>query len=566
MLAALHIENYALIRLSDIQLDGGFVAITGETGAGKSILLGALSLLLGQRADTSVLLDSSRKCIVEATFNLNSQTLDAVGPLFADNDVDTSDDGTLIIRREILPSAKSRAFVNDTPVQLSFLKELGKYIVDIHSQHETLLLGDGTFRISLIDSLANTVASNDTPADTIRRNYQTSYQQYVALKRKLEHLLAEDAKNRKDFDYNQFLFDELQQAHLVAGEQQELEEESRILANAEGIQQALGQVVQLCDADDEGAMQRLNFCKSLIAKVAPCHKDIDSLYTRFESAFIELRDIVDGLDNLGESINYSPERQQQVDERLDLIYRLEKKHNVDSVEALLTIQDQLDQQLSQVSSAEQEIKETMEAVDKAFAQLQQSAEQLTSLRKAAASKLEERIAPLFADLGMPNAQLQAQVLQATEYGPMGNDKVSLLFNANRGGQLRELSKVASGGEMSRLMLAIKALTAEARLLPTVVFDEIDSGISGDISMKVGRIMQRMARTMQVIAITHLPQIAARASQHFKVYKTDEADGTSSRIRQLDGDERRHEVAVMLSADPPTEAALQTASELMFVNN
>lgn len=562
MLTALHIENYALIRQSDIQFDGGFVAITGETGAGKSILLGALSLLLGQRADTGVLLDPTRKCIVEATFVLSKSTHETVQPLFVAADVDSEADGSLIIRREILPSAKSRAFVNDTPVPLSFLKELGVHIVDIHSQHETLLLGDSTFRISLLDSLSRGVSSAPMSATSVLHDYQTSYHQYIALKRRLEQLMAADAKNRKDLDYNQFLFDELQQAKLREGEQEELEEESKLLANAEGIQQALGQVVQLCDGDEEGVMQRLTYCKSLIAKVAPCHKEIDTLYARYESAIIELRDIVDSLDALGESINYSPERQQEVDERLDLIYRLQKKHNVDSIAALLAIQQQLDELLGRVTGADQEIKSTMEEVDKAFGHMQQCAERLTALRKASAAQLEERIAPLFADLGMANAQLQAEVTEATEYGPLGNDRVSLMFNANRGGQLRELSKVASGGEMSRLMLAIKALTAEATLLPTVVFDEIDAGISGDISMKVGRIMQRMSQTMQVVAITHMPQIAARANQHYKVYKSDEAEGTASRIRLLEADERRHEIAVMLSADPPTDAALQTAAELM----
>ncbi len=558
MLTALHIENYALIRQSDILFDGGFVAITGETGAGKSIMLGALSLLLGQRADTGVLLDPTRKCIVEASFNLSGQTLDAVQPLFVDNDVDGTTDGSLIIRREILPSAKSRAFVNDTPVPLAFLKELGAHIVDIHSQHETLLLGDSSFRISLLDSMSRGMTADGS----VLHNYQEAYQQYVALKRKLELLMAEDAKNRKDLDYNQFLFDELHQAQLHEGEQAELEEESKLLANAEGIQQALGQVSQLCDGDEEGVMQRLNYCKSLVAKVSPCHKEIEVLGGRLDSAFIELRDIVDSFDTLAESINYSPERQQLVDERLDLIYRLQKKHNVDDVAALLAIQRQLDEMLSQVSGADQEIKETMEAVDKAFALLQQCGEQLTAQRKAAAARLEERIAPLLADLGMANAQLKAEVSAASEYGPLGNDRISLLFNANRGGQLRDLAKVASGGEMSRLMLAIKALTAEATLLPTVIFDEIDTGISGDISMKVGRIMQRMAQTMQVVAITHLPQIAARAAQHYKVYKSDEEGATTSRIRMLADNERCHEIAVMLSADPPTEAALLTAGELM----
>lgn len=551
MLRSLHIENYALIRQSDISFDEGFVAITGETGAGKSIMLGALAMLLGQRADSAVLADKNRKCIVEAQFNVSVPGLES---LFADNDVDYSGDGLVIIRREILPSAKSRAFVNDTPVSVAFLRQLGTAIIDIHSQHATLLLGDSTFQVSLLDSIGG--------AETMLADYQQSYRNYIQLKHQLEQLTAAEQQNRKDYDYNKFLFDELSQAALSDGEQEELEQESALLVNAENIKQALSQAVAICDGDEDSALQRLNASKSLIGKVADCHKGLASLHERLNSSLIELRDIVSSLDSLNEEISFSQERQQQIDERLDIIYRLQKKHGVSTIAQLLKIQDDLDSQLNEAGDIDQRIHEIMEAVDRAFNELQKKASALTKNRKSAAAELERQILPLLADLGMPDARLQAKVETSADYGPLGNDVVTLLFNANKGGQMRELSKVASGGEMSRLMLAIKALTAQTKLLPTVIFDEIDSGISGDISVKVGRIMQRMAQSMQVVAITHLPQIAARAAQHYKVYKSDNEGSTTSEIKLLSDDERRYEIAVMLSAEPPSAAALQTATELM----
>jgi len=551
MLILLHIENYALIRQADISFDGGFTAITGETGAGKSIMLGALGLLLGQRADSSVLSDPERKCVVEALFDIRGLQLQS---LFADNDVDYAEDGQLIIRREILPSAKSRAFVNDTPVSVAFLKELGSRLIDIHSQHETLLLADSAFRLRILDCLAHSAPALD--------DYQNAYRRYSTLKHRLEQLTAEEARNRKDLDYNRFLFEELEQAALRDGEQEDLEEESRLLANAETIKEALSQAVGVCDGEEDSALQRLNYAKSLLSKTTQYHSDLGSLNDRLESALIELRDIVDTLEGLNDGIVYSPERQEQVDGRLDLIYRLEKKHGVDNIADLRAIQEELDRQIAHVDSADQEIQAVMEAVDAAYADLQRNADKLSSMRAAAAAELGKQMSPLLADLGMAQASLTAGVERCDTFGPMGNDRVSLLFNANKGGTPHDLSKVASGGEMSRLMLAIKALTASAALLPTVIFDEIDSGISGDISLKVGRIMQRMAQTMQVVAITHLPQIAARAQQHFKVYKAIEDNATTSHLRLLDTEDRRRELAVMLSSDPPTAAALQTATELM----
>lgn len=554
MLKSLHIENYALIRETDIDFASGFVTITGETGAGKSIMLGALGLLLGQRADTQVLSDKDRKCVVEAVFDVTGLGLQ---PLFEEQDVDYDDN--LILRREILPSSKSRAFVNDSPAGLQFLKELAPHLIDIHSQHQTLTLTESTFQTRLLDTLA---------VDSPLEQYQKAYRQYAELKRKLESLMESDAQSRKDHDYNQFLFQELSSAKLRAGEQEELEEESRLLEHTESIKQALGAVMALCDSDAEDCvMTRLFTSRAQLAHVVSCHTAVEQLHARIDSCIIELRDVLAEVSDLDERLQFSPERQQQVEERLDLIYSLQKKHGVSDIASLLAIQQRLDEQLQLSSGLDEQIRQTMERVDEAFARLGSQAELLTASRRRSAQLLEEQVLPVLAQLGMAESQLQVEIAPATDFGPMGHDSVRLLFNANRGGALRPLAEVASGGELSRLMLAVKSLVTRQSLLPTIIFDEIDTGVSGDISVAVGRIMCRMADSMQVIAITHLPQIAAKAAQHLKVAKAVETDAdmgrTISRIRQLQADERVTEIAVMLSSNPPTQAALQTAKELMI---
>lgn len=560
MLTTLHIENYALIRQSDISFGSGFVAITGETGAGKSILLGALGLLLGQRADTAVLADKQCKCVVEAQFDIADLGLK---PLFDEADIDYDDH--LILRREISPSGKSRAFANDIPVQLPFLRTLGARLVDIHSQHQTLTLADSSFRLTLLDSLAAEGEPSPIAA------YQTAYSAYSALKHDLEELTIAEAQNRKEQDFLQFQFNELSEARLQADEQQALEQESQLLAHAEAIREGLGEAAALLDNDTgQSILSALHQAKGALSHIAAYHPEVDALLSRLDSSLIELDDINSSLSSLADSIAYNPERQQQVDDRLALIYRLQKKHGVDSVEALLAIRDDLDSRLQSISTLDSRIQTLMEQVDKAFALVQQAADNLSQARSSAGQLLADSILPILHDLGMPEARFAVQLTPTPSYGPMGHDAVAFLFNANRGGDLRDLSKVASGGELSRLMLAIKAAGHPAASpqahasVPTLIFDEIDTGVSGDISVAVGNIMCRMADRMQVIAITHLPQIAARAAQHLKVYKLveDSADRTVSHIRQLSPDERLTEVAVMLSSDPPTPAALQTARELM----
>ncbi|MCR5444334.1 MAG: DNA repair protein RecN [Bacteroidales bacterium] len=549
MLTALHIENYALIRETDISFEPGFVAITGETGAGKSIMLGALGLLLGQRADSGVLADTGRKCVVEAQFDISDLGIE---PLFAEADVDYDD--RLTIRREILPTAKSRAFVNDTPVQLQFLKTLGSHIVDIHSQHQTLTLADSQFRLALLDTLG---AGKATQA------YTRAFAQYQSLKNQLEELTVAESQNRRDQDYLQFQYDELAAASLVEDEQETLEQESHLLAHAEGVREGLATAATLLDDDSEQAvLPRLRAAKAALSHIAAYHPDAEALMNRLDSALIELDDIDRELQLTTDAISYSPERQQQVDERLALLYRLEKKHGVDTVAALIALRDDLDTRLQSIASLGDRIQALMEQVDQAFATVQSTAEALTKARQQAGQLLAKQILPTLHELGMPEARFSVELTPTASYGSTGHDTVHFLFNANKGAALRDLSKVASGGELSRLMLAIKSMLTSRSLLPTIIFDEIDTGVSGDIAGAVGRIMCRMAEKMQVVAITHLPQIAARATQHLKVYKENETDRTVSRIRELNEPERVTELAVMLSSDPPTAAALQTARELM----
>ena len=549
MLQTLHIENYALIRETDIRFGGGFVAITGETGAGKSIMLGALGLLLGQRADAAVLAEKERKCVVEALFDVAGLGLE---PLFREADVDYDD--KLILRREILPSAKSRAFVNDTPVQLPFLKQLGARIIDIHSQHQTLTLADSSYRMELLDTLAG---------GRERAAYADAFGRYASLKRDLEELTSAEARNRKEQDYLQFQFDELAEARLAADEQQALEEESQLLAHAEAVREGLATAAAMLDDDTEqSVLARLRQAKAALAHVAEYHKEAADLLARVDSSLIELDDVDNTLLSAADGVTYSPERQQEVDERLALLYRLEKKHGVDDVAGLIAIRDELDVKLQAIATLDDRIKEQMEQVDKAFAEVQKAADRLSAARGKAAELLSKGIMPTLHELGMPEARFVVELSPTATYGPNGHDAVAFMFNANRGGELRDLAKVASGGELSRLMLAVKSMHTSRSLLPTIIFDEIDTGVSGDIAGAVGRIMCRMAQSMQVVAITHLPQIAAKAQQHMKVFKVTDDKRTVSCIKELATDERVTEVAVMLSSDPPTKAALQTAKELM----
>ncbi len=550
MLDTLHIENYALIRAADISFGSGFIAITGETGAGKSIMLGALGLLLGQRADVAVLADKNRKCVVEAVFDIRGLSLDFPAEVA---EFVECDDGQIIMRREISTTGRSRSFVNDSPVPLKSMSLLSSMLLDIHSQNQNELLADGTFRLDLLDSLV----------DSPKAEYQSAYSEYGRCKEELERLTSEEAANRREQDFLQFQFDELVNARLQIDEQEALEQEQKLLEHAEVVREAMQESVEAMDGDDTySILHRLRDTKGTLAHIASYYPEADELLKRLESSLIELDDISCELQRTADSISYDPERQQVVDERLAMIYRLEKKHGVDSVTALIDIRDEFDRRLQSMSTLDNRIKEVMEHVDKAFSDMQEKASALTVSRRKAAKMLAKGLLPTLHELGMPEARFDVELVDADGYGRNGHDVAQFLFNANRGGEMNDMSKVASGGEKSRLMLAVKSMVNERRMMPTVVFDEIDTGVSGDISVAVGRIMSRMAGKMQVITITHLPQIAARAAQHLKVYKQNTDDSTVSCIRQLNADERISELATMLSSDPPTAAALQTARELM----
>lgn len=549
MLQHLTIENYALIKSLDIDFAKGFTTITGETGSGKSIILGALGLLLGQRADVQVLFEKDRKCVVEATFDIKG--LDLMS-FFDDNDLDYDD--TLLLRREIQPSGKSRAFVNDTPASLQVMKELGVYILDIHSQHQTLTLKNSDFQLSLLDVMCS--------SQDCKNSYKQEYNIYKKLKAELHNLEEQERKEKTDFDYHQFLFNELQQVQLQDGEQEQLEQEQTLLANAESIKSNLMAVIVACDDSDDAVVSRLQSCKSLLSKVAAYHSSIGELYNRFDSCFIELRDILSEIESIDSEIQYSPQRQEEVTQRLDAIYRLQTKHGVNTIAELLEVQNSLDDKLQMVSSLDGRIEEARKALSLSEKKLDALATQLTALRKEAGLMLQKQIQPILSDLGMKDAEFKVEISQAEGFMPTGCDEVAFMFNANKGGELREIGKVISGGELSRVMLAIKSLITSNSLLPTIIFDEIDTGVSGEISGKVGCIMKRMSATTQVFAITHLPQIAAKADSHLKVYKKVEADRTLSQMISLTANDRVEEIAKMLSADKVTESALATARELM----
>ncbi len=549
MLQQLTIQNYALIQSLQIDFDKGFTVITGETGSGKSIILGALGLLLGQRADIQVLLDKTRKCVVEGMFNIKELNLE---PFFSTNDWDYDD--MLLLRREIQPSGKSRIFVNDTPTSLQLVKELGTHIIDIHSQHQTLTLTDADFQLQLLD-----VLSENT--EWIKK-YKVEYTIYISMKMEMRRLLEQDAQNKKELDYDQFLFQELQEAHLLENEQELLEQELQILTHSETIKQVFSSVIAYCDEQEDATIPRLSTCKLLLSKIMGYHTGVEELYKRLDSCIIELRDILSEIESMDNSIQYSTQRQEEISQRLDIMYRLYNKHGVSNIGELLQIQNQLDEKLQSVFGLDNAIEKLRLELSATEKRLQYLSSQLTSMRKVAISKLEQQIKPVLFDLGMKEAVLQVHLESSDHFLSTGSDVVRFLFNANKGGELREIGKVISGGELSRLMLAIKSLITQNTLLPTIIFDEIDTGVSGEISGKVGSIMQRISESTQVLAITHLPQIAAKAATHLVVYKQTEQDRTLSYMRELTGEQRIEEIAKMLSSNNITESALATARELM----
>jgi len=549
MLKRLKIRNYALIRELDVEFHPGFTIITGETGAGKSILLGALSLILGQRADTTALKDSEKKCVVEGVFNVKAYGLKE---LFEQYDLDYEDQA--IFRREISPSGKSRAFVNDTPVNLKAMRDLGLRLVDIHSQHQNLELNNQHFQLTVVDLYAG---HND-----LLETYREKFHVYRKTVHALNALVEKAGQSKADLDYFRFQFEQLESATLVDGEQEEMEKELETLNHAEEIKGNLTQLFELLNGEGPSVVRGSKDGLNLLDKVAKFFPEGEELHQRLESAYLELKDIADEAERAAESVEYDPGRIEFLNERLDLIYTLQQKHRVETVAELIEIRESLDAKLSDIDSYDLEIEKLEKQRDAAEAEVKKLAEQLSEQRKEVLPAIEERVNDLLLQLGMPNSRFRVDFASNGTPAATGIDEVSFMFSANKNVELCEISKVASGGEMSRLMLSLKSLISKSKALPTIIFDEIDSGISGEIAGKMGSILKEMSAGMQVINITHLPQVAAKGDYHFWVYKQDTEQETVTHLKLLSQKERVEELAKMLSGENISDAALQNAQELL----
>ena len=549
MLASISIKNYALINELHIDFSSGLSIITGETGAGKSILLGALGLVLGNRADSSTLKNTTRKCIVEAILSVEKYNLQ---DFFETEDIDY--EINTIIRREILPSGKSRAFVNDTPVTLSVLTALKSKLIDIHSQHQTLQVSDQQFQFQLLDAFANN--------ESKLASYQRGLTQYTSEKKKLEVILQAQREANLQYDYNAHLYNELLEANLVEDEQQVLEEKLEKINNVEEIKQNLSEALQLTTDDTIGIQNLLYSLENKLTKIAPYSKEYQELSERISSVKIELDDIVSELESANEQVDFNPLEATQLNDRLQLIYNLQKKHYVNSISALLLILEELSTKVSTVENAEQRLLDQETIVTEIANKLDTIALKISEARKRIIPTVSKQLEAILDNLGMSHARFQIQNNITEQYYKNGKDVLSFLFSANKGGQFGELKKVASGGELSRIMLAIKKVMSENSQLPTIIFDEIDSGVSGEISNKMAHIMSQMSQQMQVITITHLPQIAAKGNQHYKVYKEELNNTTTTSLKQLSEDERIVEIAEMLSGKNISDSALTHARELL----
>ena len=549
MISKLFIRNYTLIDKAEVDFQQGFTVITGETGAGKSILLGALSLLLGKRADLSVLMDKSSKCVVEAVFDIEKLNLKS---FFAENDLDY--DAEVVIRREIVPSGKSRAFVNDTPVNLNVLKDLGENLVDIHSQHQTLLLNEADFQREVLDGYVN--------QPELLQEYKKLFAQYSQSVRKLARLNEENVQAKRDEDYFKFQLEELQAARLNADELPELEERAAMLSHAEEIGMSVALASTILKEDENSVLDQLNKVQDAFSKLSEVHSGIREFVERLHSATIELSDLSDEIERFSDLAEFDPEEMKEVEARLDLIYRLQQKHHVDDIAKLIEIRDDFQQKLDSIFSLDTQIEEEKARLEKLTADLEEKARKMSVLRKKVISGFEKEVEALLQQLGMKDAVFKVQVETLKNFTQWGRDKITFLFNANKGGKLSEISKSASGGELSRLMLALKSLVHQVQVLPTIIFDEIDSGVSGEVAGKVGNILKNMSGQLQVMAITHLPQIAAKADAHFNVYKAEKEGVTTSRIVSLNENGRLEEIAKMLSDETITDVARQAALSLM----
>jgi len=549
LLTSLSIQNYALIDQLSIDFTKGLSIITGETGAGKSILLGALGLVLGNRADSSTLKDTSKKCVVEAQLSIATYSLSS----FFDS-VDLDYEAETIIRREILPSGKSRAFVNDTPVTLSVLNELKSKLIDVHSQHQTMQLSDPSFQFSILDALGK----NDQKI----ASYQRGLKQLNVFRKEMDVLQTKQREANQQYDYNLHLYNELVETKLKEEEQTDLEERIEKLNNIEDIQLNLSEAVHLSSGDDVGLQTLLNSLENRLQNIAPFSKEYEMLATRITSVKIELDDIVAELENASENVDSNPNELEELNDRLQLIYNLQKKHYVKTIPELLAIQTDLEEKVGQVENAEEIINQKQSQIDAIAKKLDEVAAMISKARNKEVPKLQKQLERLLSELGMPNARFSIKVTATENYHTNGKDSLAFLFSANKGGSFGELKKVASGGELSRIMLSVKKVLSENTQLPTILFDEIDTGVSGEVSNKIAAIMQQMSQNMQVITITHLPQIAAKGNQHYKVYKEEVNGVTTTNLKQLSEDERIVEIAEMLSGKNISDSALTHAKELL----
>lgn len=549
MITTLSIKNYALIEKLAIDFSKGFSIITGETGAGKSIILGAIGLVLGKRADLSSLKNKEEKCVIEAHFEISKYNLQS---FFKSNDLDYEDD--TIIRREILPSGKSRAFINDSPVNLQELQELSLFLIDIHSQQQTQELSDENVQFKIIDAIANNT-------DTILA-YQASLKNYKADKNKLKALLKKQADSQKEQDYNLFLLNELTESKLKAGEQDELEADFDQLNNVEIIKGSIDKSLAILNEDSIGILHNLNEIKSSIQKIAAFSPNYNTIYERIVSAFIELDDISSELNDCTEKLLSDPAQLELVNQKLQRIYNLQKKHQVETVEELIEIQNKLEESILDLENMEESIALLNQSIASYSQELDDLAIEINKNRAIAIPVLSEKLIAILTTLGMPNVRFNIEVTLSDTYFENGKDSLQFLFAANKGTDFGLLKKVASGGEMSRIMLAVKAILAQYSKLPTLIFDEIDTGVSGEIAIKMGEIMKEMSLKMQIFAITHLPQIAAKGNAHFKVFKSTVGEDTQSELVLLNQEERIVEIAQMLSGTIVSDSALIHAKALL----
>lgn len=549
MLARLSVKNYALIESLEFCPGKGFNIITGETGAGKSILLGALGLVLGNRADSQALRNPDEKCVVEAEFK---ELTPAINSLLQQQELDAGEE--LILRREILPNGKSRAFINDTPVNLNQLREIGDLLVDIHSQHETLLMNAAEFQLAVVDDFAR---NRDELV-----HYQKLYRTYKDVLARLQQLTEAENKSLAERDYHEFLLNELLEARLRAGEQAELEQELETLSHAEEISLKIRLILNMLENEETGVLQALASRASEFHYLEKFKPALAELASRYESALLELKDIHHELEREAEAIHYDPARMEEINQRLDIIFRLQRKHRVNSEEGLLAIQEELQQKMAHFDSLKDEIAQLAQECKDLEAALEEAAIQLYQKRVDAIHPMQQRLKETLSMLGMPDAEVIIQIDTTDTFTPTGKNTASFLFTANLGQEPRPVSKVASGGELSRLMLAIKSLISNKSLIPVIIFDEIDTGVSGGIADRTGKVMKRMAGSMQVIAITHIPQIAALGDHHFMVFKETTGQTTRSAIKLLTAAERIEVIAGMLSNQQITQASREAAKQLL----